>query len=127
MASIQKQRIADIILFQPNSLFDLRLSMSVELPFELDDEAYENFKKKVSLKREKDRISFIHQSTFTRFDLTKVKQNKQSRYELEMELNTPELLKGMRLVSDDPLYYSDLVQAFLDNGRVIVRQLSVHY
>ncbi|GMF00152.1 unnamed protein product [Ambrosiozyma monospora] len=30
MASIQKQRIADIILFQPNSLFDLRLSILVE-------------------------------------------------------------------------------------------------
>lgn len=125
--SISKQRISDLYLHFPNTLFDLRLSLSLELPNELNDAAFEIFKKRVSLEREKERISYIHQATSTRIDLTKVreKNNRVPKYELELEINTPALLRSMRNVMDDPLYYIDLVQAFLDNGRIITRQLSL--
>lgn len=124
--SISKQRISDLYLYFPNTLFDLRLSLSLELPKELNDAAFENFKKRVSMEREKERISYIHQATFTRFDLTKVreKSNRVPKYELELEINTPELLRSMDNVMDDPLYFIDLVQAFLDNSRIITRHLS---
>jgi polynucleotide 5'-triphosphatase len=125
--SITKQRISDLYLHFPNTLFDLRLSLSLELPNELNDAAFEVFKKRVSMEREKERISYIHQPTFTRIDLTKVreKNNRVPKYELELEINTPALLRSMRNVMDDPLYFIDLVQAFLDNGRIITRQLSL--
>lgn len=124
--SISKQRISDLYLHFPNTLFDLRLSLSVELPKELNDAAFEVFKKRVTLEREKERISYIHHATFTRIDLTKVreKNNRIPKYELELEINTPALLESMRTVMEDPLYYIDLVQAFLDNGRIITRHLS---
>lgn len=124
--SISKQRISDLFLHFPNTLFDLRLSMSLELPNELNDAAFEVFKKRVSTEREKERTSYIHQATATRIDLTKIKEknNRVPKYELELEINTPSLLRSMRNVADDPLYYIDLVQAFLDNGRIITRQLS---
>lgn len=124
--SITKQRISDLYLHFPNTLFDLRLTLSVELPNELNDAAFEIFKKRVTMEREKERISYIHQATFTRIDLTKVreKNSRVPKYELELEINTPALLRSMNNVMDDPLYYIDLVQAFLDNGRIITRHLS---
>lgn len=124
--NITKQRISDLYLHFPNTLFDLRLSLSVELPNELNDAAFEIFKKRVTMEREKERISYIHQATFTKVDLTKVKEknNRVPKYELELEINTPALLRSMDNVEDDPLYYMDLVQAFLDNGRIITRHLS---
>ncbi|ODV84488.1 glycosyltransferase family 2 protein [[Candida] arabinofermentans NRRL YB-2248] len=87
MFSIQKQRIADLIIYLPNTLFDLRLSMSLELPYELNDAGFETFKKKVSLEREKERISFNHLPTFTKIDLTKVKENKPFTSELKYLTN----------------------------------------
>jgi len=127
VASIDKQRVSDLFIYMPGTLFDLRLSMSLELPHEMNDAAFENFKRRVTLTRDKDRVSYIHQSTATRLDLTKVVENETTRYELELEMNTPELLRSMSIISDDPLYYVDLVQAFLDNGRIISRQLSVQH
>lgn len=125
--SISKQRISDLYLHFPNTLFDLRMTLSVELPKELNDAAFEIFKKRVTMEREKERISYIHRATSTRIDLTKVreKNNRIPKYELELELNTPALLQSMRTVLDDPLYYMDLVQAFLDNCKIITRHLSL--
>ena len=124
--SISKQRISDLYLHFPNTLFDVRMSLSVELPKELNDAAFEIFKKRVTMEREKERVSYIHQATSTRIDLTKVreKNNRIPKYELELEINTPALLRSMRNVMDDPLYYMDLVQAFLDNSKIITRHLS---
>ncbi len=127
VASIDKQRVSDLFIYMPGTLFDLRLSMSLELPHEMNDAAFENFKRRVTLTRDKNRVSYIHQYTATRLDLTKVIENETTRYELELEMNTPELLRSMSIISDDPLYYVDLVQAFLDNGRIISRQLSVQH
>lgn len=125
--SISKQRISDLYLHLPNTLFDVRMSLSIELPNELNDAAFEIFKKRVTMEREKERTSYIHQATFTRIDLTKVreKNNRIPKYELELEINTPALLRSMHNVMEDPLYYIDLVQAFLDNGRIITRHLSL--
>ncbi|GME68107.1 unnamed protein product [[Candida] boidinii] len=139
MSSIQKQKIADLIIYLPNSLFDLRLTMALELPYELNDNAYQTFKSKVTFEREKERTSFIHSPTFTRIDLTKIrethnnpnqpqqvsKRRPEPKYELELEINTKELLNSIESLSDDPLYFIDLVQSFLDNGRILARQLSV--
>ncbi|GAV27373.1 hypothetical protein PMKS-000838 [Pichia membranifaciens] len=124
--SISKQRISDLYLHFPNTLFDVRMSLSVELPKELNDAAFEIFKKRVTMEREKERVSYIHQATSTRIDLTKVreKNNRIPKYELELEINTPALLRSMRNVMEDPLYYMDLVQAFLDNSKIITRHLS---
>lgn len=127
VASIDKERVSDLFIYLPSTLFDLRLSLSLELPHELNDAAFENFKQKVTLTRDKDRVSYVHQATATRLDLTKIKENGTSKYELELEIITPELLRSMGMIRDDPLYYVDLVQAFLDNGRIVTRQLSVQY
>ncbi|QPG76556.1 hypothetical protein FOA43_003946 [Brettanomyces nanus] len=127
VASIEKQRVSDLFIYLPNSLFDLRLSMSLEIPREMNDAAFETFKHRVSMERDKDRSSYIHPATATRIDLTKIKENQVTKYELELEINTPELLRSMNMVSDDPLYYVDLIQAFLDNGRIVTRQLKLTY
>ncbi|KAG7747481.1 hypothetical protein KL912_003505 [Ogataea haglerorum] len=125
MASVHKQRVADLVMYLPNSLYDIRLSMSLELPYEMNDAAFESFQQRVELRRDKERVSFTHPATFTKIDMTKVKENGAVKHEVELELDVRELLRSMAMVAEDPLYYIDLVQAFLDNGRIISRQLSI--
>lgn len=126
VTSIEKLRVSDLFIYMPNTLFDMRLSMSLELPKEMNDPAFEAFEKRVSLRRDKDRKSYIHGATATRIDVTKVKESdlEEPKYELELEMNNRSLLRSMSRVQDDPLYYVDLVQAFLDNGRIVSRYLS---
>ncbi|KAG7892211.1 hypothetical protein KL908_003816 [Ogataea polymorpha] len=125
MASVHKQRVADLVMYLPNSLYDIRLSMSLELPYEMNDAAFESFQQRVELRRDKERVSYTHPATFTKIDMTKVKENGTVKHEVELELDVRELLRSMAKVAEDPLYYIDLVQAFLDNGRIISRQLSI--
>ncbi|KAH3669290.1 hypothetical protein OGAPHI_001411 [Ogataea philodendri] len=125
MSSIHKHRVADLVIYLPNSLYDLRLSMSLELPYEMNDAGFESFQKRVELRRDKDRVSYSHLATFTKIDMTKVKENGSVKHEVELELDTVELLNSMAKIGTDPLYYIDLVQAFLDNGRIVSRQLSI--
>ncbi|CDK26336.1 unnamed protein product [Kuraishia capsulata CBS 1993] len=127
-SSIHKEKLSDMFLYFPNSLFDLRLTMALERPVNLNPEALEAFTRKVTLEREKDRLSYFHNATFTRIDLTKIKQTQNSKqirkHELELEINTPELLRAIEILPKDSLYYVDLVKTFLDNGRVLARKLS---
>lgn len=126
VSSIQKQRVSDLFLFLPNTRFDLRLTMSLELPVDMNDAAYENFKTKINTQREKNRVSYIHQATATRVDLTKVKEanSKIYKYEVEVEMDNGSLIRSIKKVNDDPLLFPDLVQAFLDNARIITRRIS---
>lgn len=126
VSSIQKQRINDLFLFLPNTRFDLRLTMSLELPVEMNDASYENFKGKINTQRDKDRVSYIHQATATRVDLTKVKESnsKITKYEVEVEMDNGSLIRSIKKVNDDPLLFPDLVQAFLDNARILTRKIS---
>ncbi|GMF99163.1 unnamed protein product [[Candida] boidinii] len=105
MSSIQKQKIADLIIYLPNSLFDLRLTMALELPIDLT------------------KIRETHNNPNQPQQVSK--RRPEPKYELELEINTKELLNSIESLSDDPLYFIDLVQSFLDNGRILARQLSV--
>ncbi|GMM29164.1 polynucleotide 5'-phosphatase [Martiniozyma asiatica (nom. inval.)] len=126
MSTIKKQRVNDLFFYLPNTNFDLRLSLSIEWPEEMNDVAFSVFQNKVSMQREKNRVSYIHQNTATRIDMTKVKEgsNKQARYEIELEMNTQSLMRSINKVSDDPLLFPDMVQAFLDNARIITRAMT---
>lgn len=126
VSAIQKQRINDLFIFLPNTRFDLRLTMSIELPVDMNEASYENFKTKINTQREKDRVSYIHQATATRIDLTKVKEenSKVAKYEVEVEMDNSSLIRSIRKVNDDPLLFPDLVQAFLDNARILTRKIS---
>lgn len=126
VSSIQKQRINDLFLFLPNTRFDLRLTMSLELPVDMNDVSYENFKTKINTQREKNRVSYIHQATATRMDFTKVKEanSKITKYEVEVEMDNGSLIRSIKKVNDDPLLFPDLVQAFLDNARILTRKIS---
>ncbi|ODV98108.1 hypothetical protein PACTADRAFT_185491 [Pachysolen tannophilus NRRL Y-2460] len=133
-ATIDKKRLSDLFVYLPNSLFDIRISISLEIPLDYKEEQLNSFQKQVNLIRIKDRTSYIHHATFTRIDVTKVEEydkehgNKNKppikKCEVELEVDTHELLNSIESLESDPYYFEDLVKTFLDNGRLIARHLS---
>lgn len=131
---INKQRLLDLYIHNPSSMYDLRLSLSLESP--LPDSSVEPIVKRQqpSLTRVKKRNSWSHRPTVTTFDLTRVfvpreLKNKAGKtvveqeqsYEAELEVDTGELFAGFDKVKDgsDNVRFEELVEIFLNNARVL--------
>lgn len=128
VAVINKMRVSDLVIFMPNFRFDMRLSMSLEIPKTTNETGAEAIEKRANMVREKTRTSFNHKPTFTQVDLTKIKESSKkkppaSKCELELELESSELVKSIDILAENNIYFVDLVKAFLDNGRILVRKL----
>lgn len=131
---INKQRLSDLYIHNPSSMYDLRLSLSYENP--LPDSSVEPIVKRQqpSLTRVKKRNSWSHRPTVTTFDLTRVfmpreLKNKAGKtvveqeqsYEAELEVDTGELFAGFDKVKNgsDNVRFEELVEIFLNNARCL--------
>lgn len=132
--AIEKQRLLDLYIHNPASMYDMRLSLSLEIPV-----AEATFmplvnKSQPHLVREKKRNTFTHFPTISRFDLTRVLiprqlKNKDGKlvvthdknYEIELEVNTIEMFNAVdKITLGTDLYrFEELVEIFINNGRVI--------
>lgn len=131
---IHKKRISDLFIHNPSLMYDLRLSMSLELP--IADGGVEPVlrRNKPTLTRGKKRTLWSHPPTVTQFDLTKVlipkvMKNKLGKtvvenevsFEVELEIDTIEIFKGFDKIRDgsDTIRFEELVEVFLNNARCL--------
>lgn len=132
--AIQKQRLSDLYIHNPSSMYDLRLSMSLEMPVEEGSIEPIMKKNKPALQRMKKRSSWSHAPTVTRFDFTavlvpKTTKNKAGKtvtesdrsHELELEIDTYQIFRGFDKVRDgsDSIRFEELVEVFLNNARCL--------
>lgn len=131
---ISKKRLSDLYIHNPSSMYDLRLSLSLEFP--IDEGSVEPIMKKNSpvLTRIKRRTSYRHPPTVTQFDFTvvlvpKTIKNKlgksiterETSHEVEMEIDTKDIFKGFDKIRDgsDTIRFEELVEVFLNNARCL--------
>lgn len=119
--TIIKARIADCSIFCPQSRFDWRVSVNMEMPWEGDIKSLREMGESEGPVRLKDRLSYKHLAY--QVDLTQVTGNKSSKeHELEVEVSGEELRKHGRLANHSkPNAYEYIVRGFVDNVRYIVR------
>ncbi|RLV90904.1 mRNA-capping enzyme subunit beta [Spathaspora sp. JA1] len=132
--AIHKERIADLYIHNPSSMYDLRLSLSLEIPVPENNIEPIITKNKPSLVREKKRTTWTHAPTITQFDLTRVlipleSKNKQGKkivthdisYEIELEIDTLEVFNAIDKITQgiDNFRLEELVEVFVNNARVI--------
>jgi len=132
--AIQKERIADLYIHNPQSMYDLRLSLSLEVPVPEGNIEAIMSKNQPQLQRGKKRVSFTHTPTITQFDLTRVMiprefknksgkkvVNHETKYEVEMEADTLAIFQSIDKVRQgtDTYRLEEEVEIFLNNARVI--------
>ncbi|KAI5948759.1 CET1 [Candida theae] len=132
--AIQKERIADLYIHSPQAMYDLRLSLSLEVPVPEGNVESIMSKSSPQMQREKKRVSFTHTPTITQFDLTRVMVpreyknksgkkvvNHETKYEVEMEADTLEIFQSIDKVRQgtDSFRLEEVVEIFLNNARII--------
>lgn len=132
--AINKQRISDLYIHNPSSMYDLRLSLSFEHP--IPENSIEPILKnnKPNLTRIKKRNSIDHRSTVTQFDFTRVLVPKEIKtksgklsveydqnFEAELEIDTIELFNGFDKFKEgnDNIRFEELVEIFMNNARIL--------
>lgn len=134
LTGIEKERLSDLYIHNPSSMYDLRLSLLIEHPVnELSLEPIMK-KNKPTLQRGKKRVSYTHAPTVTRFDFTEVlvpktMKNKAGKtmveneksLELELEIDTFQIFRGFDRIRDgsDSIRFEELVEIFLNNARCL--------
>ncbi|KAL8946531.1 MAG: hypothetical protein Q9222_007083 [Ikaeria aurantiellina] len=128
-AKIIKVRVSDIEVYSPQTLFDWRVSVSLELNYEGDlrdlVESSEGGKNSKRPDRNKDRVSYRH--SHYQIDLTQVKpaeptSKNDKEHELEIEIAPAAVREQGLLVKQGlPNKYEDLIKGFVDNVRVLAR------
>ncbi|KAL6454708.1 CET1 mRNA-capping enzyme subunit beta [Candida maltosa Xu316] len=132
--AIQKDRVADLYIHNPQSMYDLRLSLSLEIPVpEGNIETIMAKNQPLSI-REKKRTTFTHPPTITQFDLTRVLIPRESKsksgkkvvqhdtkYEVELEADTLEIFNAIEKITTgvDNFRLEELVEVYLNNARVL--------
>ncbi|KAL8903775.1 MAG: hypothetical protein Q9207_003699 [Kuettlingeria erythrocarpa] len=128
-ARIIKVRISNIEVYCPQTAFDWRLSVSLEVNWDGDlrdlVESTEGMNGR-SPDRNKDRMSYKH--SHYQIDLTQVKlgdigPKAEKEHELEVELSSAAVREqGQLVLQQKPNNYEGLVKGFVDNVRLLVRQ-----
>ncbi|EHY52114.1 hypothetical protein ABEF92_003629 [Exophiala dermatitidis] len=125
-AQIIKSRIADIDIYNPNSDFDYRISISIESPWEGEPHWLSEMTDG-GRDRKKDRMSYRHMAY--QIDLTQVSypNRPEKEHELEVEISTEQIrIQLANLREGRPSRYEDLVRGFLDNVRILCRTGTVN-
>ncbi|CUM65927.1 uncharacterized protein PRCAT00003580001 [Priceomyces carsonii] len=132
--AINKQRISDLYIHNPSSMYDLRLSLSLELPIPEDTIDSVLKKNKPTLSRIKKRNSWTHRPTVSRFDMTRVLTPKELKnklgksiveqdqsFEVELEIDTLELFNGYDKFKggSDTIRFEELIEIFVNNARCL--------
>jgi hypothetical protein len=119
---IIKTRIADLEIYNPNTPFDYRLSLSLETNWEGEPHhlvpAAEN-----KQDRQKDRMTYRHM--YDQIDLTQITYpgSNKKEHELEVEINTGQIQHELEMLRDkQPSNYEDLVRVFINDVRQLCRE-----
>ena len=129
---IEKRHVAQLMLYSPKDSYDIKISINLELPVP-ENEPPEKFKGQEPInQRTKERVSYIHNDSCTRIDITKVSNHNQGMknseteitHEVELEINTPALLNSFENISNDSKEYASIIRTFLSNGTIVRRKLS---
>lgn len=132
--AIEKHRISSLYVHVPANMYDLRLSLSLEMP--IAETAIEQVMARnvPTLIREKKRNSWTHPPTVSQFDLTLVSIPRETKsksgkklierdqnYEVEIEINTPQVFNAIDkfIKNVDPYRFEELVEIFMNNARVL--------
>jgi len=132
--AIEKQRISHLYVHIPSSMYDFRLSLSLEIP--IPETSIESIMARNSpvLIREKKRNTWTHTPTVSQFDLTRVLIPRESKsksgkklvekdqnFEIEIEINTVEVFNAIDKFKSnvDAFRFEELVEIFLNNARVL--------
>lgn len=129
---IEKRHISQLLIYSPKDSYDVKISLNLELPVP-DNDPPEKYQHQTPVSsRTKERISYIHNDSCTRIDITKVHNHNQGikskdteiTHEIELEINTPALLKAFENITNDSKEYATLIRTFLNNGTIVRRKLS---
>ncbi|KAL8649226.1 MAG: hypothetical protein Q9210_004527 [Variospora velana] len=128
-AKIIKVRISDIEIYSPQTPFDWRVSISLEVNYDGDllNELRETSEGRhgPGPDRNKDRVSYKH--AYYQIDLTQVKSAEGSsvmekEHELEVEISSAAVREqGQLVLQRQPNKYEELIKGFVDNVRTLVR------
>ena len=135
---IEKKNLSNLLIYTPRDTYDMKLSLNLEVPLNPKDEPPEKFANEIPIHlRRKKRSSYIHNDSFTRFDLTEVINKKQSgmanetdksqihnTFEVELEMNPQVLVKCIDYINKDSTKFATLVRNFIHNGQLIRRKMS---
>ena len=129
---IEKRHIAQLLLYSPKDSYDVKISLNLELPVPENDppEKYQS-QTPISI-RTKERVSYIHNDSCTRIDVTKVqtlsqnssRSSNENTYEVELEINTSALIAAFDNITTDSRQYAEVIRTFLNNGTIIRRKLT---
>ncbi|SMN21541.1 similar to Saccharomyces cerevisiae YPL228W CET1 Beta (RNA 5'-triphosphatase) subunit of the mRNA capping enzyme [Maudiozyma saulgeensis] len=129
---IEKRHVSQILLLSPKDSYDVKISLNLELPVP-ENEPPEKYQNQTPVsERSKDRVSYIHNDSCTRIDVTTVQNHNQgvkgrhteTSHEIELEINTPALLNAFDKINDDSKEYASVIRTFLNNGTIIRRKLT---
>lgn len=125
-AKIVKARIADLDIFCPGQVFDVRISVNVEMRYDgpIESLVDGNEANGNNPPRRKDRLSYEHQGI--RIDLTQVGDPREGAtscsHELEVEVDAEEVRRqGLLAHEGQENSFEPLVKQFFDNVRVLLR------
>lgn len=134
---IEKKNLSNLLIYTPRDAYDMKLSLNLEVPLDPKDEPPEKFVNETPIHmRRKKRCSYIHNDSYTRFDLTEVVNKKQSTlndsdttkihntFEVELELNPQVLVKCIDYINKDSTKFATLVRNFIHNGQLIRRKMT---
>ncbi|CCK69843.1 polynucleotide 5'-phosphatase KNAG_0D00910 [Huiozyma naganishii CBS 8797] len=129
---IEKRHVSQLLMYSPKDSYDVKISLNIELPVPENDPP-EKYQSQIPVsERTKERTSYIHNDSCTRIDVTKVQNHNQGAkgkhtemtHEIELEINTPALLRSFENITTDSKEYASLIRTFLNNGTIIRRKLS---
>lgn len=134
---IEKKNLSNLLIYTPRDAYDMKLSLNLEVPLDPKDEPPEKFVNETPIHmRRKKRCSYIHNDSYTRFDLTEVVNRKQASlndsdttkihntFEVELELNPQVLVKCIDYINKDSTKFATLVRNFIHNGQLIRRKMT---
>ncbi|SCU80950.1 LAME_0B05116g1_1 [Lachancea meyersii CBS 8951] len=129
---IEKRHISQLLLLSPKDSYDVKISINLELPVP-DNDPPEKYKDNTPVNiRTKQRVSYIHNDSCTRMDITKVsshnrgvkQKHTEDTHEIELEVNTAALLSAFDNITQNSKEYASILRTFLNNGTIIRRKLT---
>jgi mRNA capping enzyme, beta chain len=118
---IVKTRIADLEVYNPNTVFDYRISLSLETKWN-GEPHHLSGATDAGHDRQKDRLSYRHM--FNQIDLTQITYPGSTRkeHELEVEIGELKIKQELELLRNrQESTYEDLIKTFVDNVRILCR------
>ncbi|KAF2476499.1 mRNA triphosphatase CET1 [Lindgomyces ingoldianus] len=128
LAKVIKLRIANLEISSPQTEWDYRIGINLEInfpgPVEGLSPATEHGRNAESLERRKDRVSYSWLNAY-QIDLTQVSQAQGKNHELELELDSKVLINAAEKVKrGEENDFENLVSGMMNNLRILSREVT---